>query len=196
MTNTIFPVLAALALASCSASAPAPAQEPPLAGASIGGPFTLTNSAGGTVQWSDFAGKYRIVYFGYAYCPDICPTDVQRLAQGYALFAKAEPGLAEQVQPMFITIDPERDTQQVVGEFTAAFSPDLLGLTGTPEQIKAAADAFKVFYSRGETSEGGGYLMDHSNIAYLMDRDGSPLATLPVDLTPQDIADEIAKWTS
>lgn len=154
------------------------------------------NSAGETVNYSDFDGKYRIVYFGYAYCPDVCPTDVQRLTQGYNLFAEAEPELADQVQPMFITIDPERDTQQVVGEFTSAFSPKLIGLTGTPDQIKAAADAFKVFYSKGAESEGGGYLMDHSNIAYLMDRDGAPLATLPVDLGPEEIAAEIAKWTS
>ncbi len=201
MRNTLFPLpvltaLAALALVSCGASSDEAIGEPPLAGASIGGPFTLVNSAGETVNYSDFDGQYRIVYFGYAYCPDVCPTDVQRLMQGYNLFAEAEPALADQVQPMFITIDPERDTQQVVGEFTSAFSPKLIGLTGTPEQIKSAADAFKVFYSKGAESESGGYLLDHSNIAYLMDRDGAPLATLPVDLGPEEIAAEIAKWTS
>ncbi|WP_240310957.1 SCO family protein [Altererythrobacter sp. ZODW24] len=204
MRNTpfagLFAGLASLSLLACGVpngeNTGGPAGEPPLAGATIGGPFTLVNSAGETVKYSDFDGKYRIVYFGYAYCPDVCPNDVGKLMLGYKAFAEAEPDMAEQIQPMFITIDPERDTEAVVGEFAAAFSPKLMGLTGTPEQVKAAADAFKVFYSKGAESEGGGYLMDHSNIAYLMDRDGTPLATLPVDLGPEDIAAEIAKWTS
>jgi protein SCO1/2 len=102
----------------------APAGEPPLAGAKIGGPFELVDSAGKTVRWSDFDGKYRMIYFGYAYCPDVCPLDVQRMMQGYARFKQAEPALAAQVQPLFVTIDPERDTPAVVGEFAAAFSDD------------------------------------------------------------------------
>ena len=96
--------------------------EPPLAGAAIGGPFTLVDRPAGPVRWSDFDGKYRIVYFGYTFCPDVCPIDVQRMMQGFARFEKAEPALAAQVQPIFITIDPARDTPAVVGEFTAAFS--------------------------------------------------------------------------
>ena len=196
MTKTFFATLAALSLTACSVAVDAPPQEPPLAGSSIGGPFTLTSSDGEQVKYSDFEGQYRIVYFGYAYCPDVCPRDVQRLAQGYNLVKKTDPALAEQITPIFITIDPERDTQEVVGEFTSAFSPDIIGLTGTDEQIAAAAKAFAVYYTKGEVMANGGYLMDHSNIAYLMDKDGAPLAMLPVDLTPQDIADEIKKWTS
>src|SRR5690349_3621940 len=148
----------------------APAGEPPLAGAAIGGPFELVDSAGKTVRWSDFDGKFRIVYFGYAYCPDVCPLDVQRMMKGFAQFQKANPELAAQVQPIFITIDPARDTPAVVGEFTRAFSNDLLGLTGTPEQIDQAAKAFAVYYQKGEVSENGGYMMDHSRAAYLMGR--------------------------
>jgi protein SCO1/2 len=178
--------------------APATSAEPspPLAGAAIGGDFTLIDKAGKTVRYADFAGRYRVVYFGYTFCPDACPQDVQQLMLGYNAFAKAEPGLAREVQPIFITIDPARDTPKVVGEFAAAFSPRLLGLTGTPEQIDAAAKAFKAFYGKGAESAGGGYLMDHSRIAYLMDRDGKPLATLPVDLGPKAVAAELAKWTS
>lgn len=189
-------LLAPLAMLTTACSTGQSAQRPPLEGASIGGEFTLVDKTGKTVRYSDFAGKYRIVYFGYTFCPDVCPLDVQKTMQGYALFAKAEPDLAEQIQPIFITIDPARDTPAVVGEFAAAFSPRLLGLTGTEAQIEAATKAFKVFRAKGADSPGGGYLMDHSNIAYLMDRDGKPLAMLPHDQGPQAVADELAKWTS
>ena len=197
--NKSYPVFAlliagALALAGCDAAAPA--AEPPLAGAAIGGDFALTNSAGETVRWDDFAGKYRVVYFGYTFCPDICPTDMQRVAQGLKELKASDPALAAKIQPIFITIDPERDTQQVVGEFAAAFSPDIIGLTGTPEQIAATAKAFKVFYAKGEAVEGGGYLMDHSNITYLFGPDGAPLATLPTDQGGDAVAAELARWVS
>ena len=185
---------AALALAGCGGAAPA--AEPPLAGAAIGGDFALTNSAGETVAWRDFAGKYRVVYFGYAFCPDICPTDMQRVAQGLKVLKADDPAKAAKIVPIFITIDPERDTPQVVGEFAAAFSDDIIGLTGTPEQIAAAAKAFKVFYAKGETVEGGGYLVDHSNIVYLFGPEGEPLATLPVDLGGDAVAAELDKWVS
>ena len=167
-------------LAACDAGAPAPPpEEPPLAGADIGGPFELTGEDGKTYRWSDFDGRYRIVYFGYAYCPDVCPTDVQRMRQ---------------IQPIFITVDPARDTQEVVGEFTDAFHPRLLGLTGTPEQVEAAADVFRVYYQKGADQPGGGYLMDHSNFTFLFGPDGAPLATLPTDLGPEAVAEELAKW--
>ncbi|MBC7159990.1 MAG: SCO family protein [Porphyrobacter sp.] len=188
---------AALALSLLAACSPPQAADPaPLAGAAIGGPFELVDSNGQTVRWSDFDGRYRIVYFGYAYCPDICPYDVQRMMQGYNRFAQAEPALAAQVQPIFITVDPARDTPEVVGKFTAAFSDDLLGLTGTPEQIQAAAKAFAVYYSKGEESPGGGYLMDHSRAAYLMGRDGEPIALLPVDQGAEAVAAELDRWVT
>jgi protein SCO1/2 len=185
---------ACLVLAGCDAAPPK--GEPPLAGAAIGGDFTLTDSKGQTVHWGDFAGKYRIVYFGYTFCPDICPTDMQRVAQGLKVLKAGEPAKAAKIQPIFITLDPERDTQQVVGEFASAFSPDIIGLTGTPEQIAAAAKAFKVFYAKGESVPGGGYLVDHSNIVYLFGPAGEPLATLPVDQGGEAVAAEIDKWVS
>ena len=184
----------ALALAGCNAAAPA--AEPPLAGADIGGDFALTASDGRTVKWDDFAGQYRVVYFGYAFCPDICPTDMQRVAQGLKLLKASDPELAAKIQPIFITIDPERDTQAVVGEFAAAFSPDIIGLTGTPDQIAAAAKTFRVFYAKGEAIDGGGYLVDHSNIVYLFGPAGEPLATLPVDQGGEAVAAELRKWVS
>lgn len=183
-----------LTMAGCNAPSDPPIKEAPLYGASIGGPFELTGTEGKTVRWSDFDEQYRIVYFGYTYCPDICPTDVQRMSQGLRQFEQAQPDQGAKVQPIFITIDPERDNQAVVAEFIANFHPRLIGLTGTPEQIKDAADAFRVFYSKGETPESGNYLMEHSAITYLFGPDGEPIATLPTDLGADAVAEELAKW--
>ena len=182
-------MIAPLALTACEQREP-----PPLAGAAIGGPFTLVDKAGKTVRWADFAGKWRIVYFGYTWCPDACPTDVGVMMRGFDRFAKDHPDLAGEVQPLFITVDPARDTPARVGEFAAAFSPRLLGLTGTPAQIDQAAKAFAAYYARGKSQPGGGYLMDHSRVAYLMDRDGKPVAMLPVDRDDKAVAAELAKW--
>ena len=191
-------LVACVSLALLAAGCGGGSGEPPLAGAAIGGPFELVDSKGETVRWSDFDGKYRMIYFGYAYCPDVCPLDVQRMMQGYNRFKQAEPALAAQVQPLFVTIDPERDTPQVVGEFTSAFSDDLLGLTGTPAQVAAAAKAFAVYYAKGEVSGAGGYLMDHSRAAYLMGRKGEPIALLPVEADDrgESVAAELARWVS
>jgi protein SCO1/2 len=185
-------------LLACSPSSQdsAAPSEPPLAGAAIGGPFTLTASDGRTVHWSDFDGKYRIVYFGYTYCPDVCPLDMQHLMQGYALYRKKHPDLAAQIVPMFISVDPERDTPKVVGEFTHAFSDHLLGLTGTQEEIAKAAKEFAVYYEKGKANSEGGYLVNHSTQAYLMGRKGQPIALVPVDKGPQDVAASLEKWVS
>lgn len=193
MKRMIIALALSLSIAACGSGGTGN-QPPPLAGARIGGPFTLVDKAGKSVRWSDFEGRYRIVYFGYAYCPDVCPMDVQSLMKGYRLFKKDSPELADDIQPIFITIDPERDTPAVVGEFTAAFSDQLIGLTGTPGQVKQAARAFSVYYTKGETSGEGGYLMDHSRAAYLMGRKGEPIALLPTDKGPQAVADELARW--
>ncbi len=195
------PLVSALALlliacSSSSGSSSGTGQTPPLAGAAIGGPFTLTNSNGNTVHWSDFDGKYRIVYFGYTYCPDVCPTDMQHLMQGFDIYKKKHPALASQIQPMFISVDPARDTPKVVGEFTHAFSDDLLGLTGTPQEIAKAAKEFAIFYKKGKVNSEGGYLVNHSTQAYLMGRKGQPIALVPVDKDPPAVAASLEKWVS
>src|SRR3954453_20471579 len=105
MPRALLALALPIILAACS---PVAENEAPLAGAAIGGPFTLVDSSGKTVRWSDFDGKYRVVYFGYTYCPDVCPTDMQRLMQGFAQYKREHPDLAAQVVPMFISIDPER----------------------------------------------------------------------------------------
>jgi len=188
------PLAAALALGACSAGPGTPA-EPPLAGAAIGGEFELTNAAGERVRWADFRGDYVILYFGYTFCPDICPTDMQRMAQGLAQARADNPDLGDKIQPVFITIDPARDTPAVVGEFASAFSDDIIGLTGTPEEIARAAKAFAVYYSRGDETPGG-YLVDHSAIVYLFGPEGEPIATLPTDKGADAVAAEIEKWVT
>ena len=184
-------ILLALAVPACNS---APTEPPPLEGASIGGPFELVDKTGKTVRWADFEGKWRMVYFGYAFCPDVCPFDVNRMMRGFDQWAEANPELADDVQPIFITIDPARDTPAKVGEYSANFSPRLLGLTGTPEQVDAAAKAFSVYYQKGEAKPDGSYLMDHSNAGYLLDRAGNPIALLPVDSSAEGVATELTKW--
>ena len=191
MSYKISALMAALLLTACN---PGPAEQPPLAGAAIGGEFTLTSEDNTKVSWSDFDGQYRTIYFGYAFCPDVCPTDVQRAMAGLKLFEQSAPELAAKIQPLFVTIDPARDTPEVVGEFTDAFHPRLIGLTGSEEDVKAVADKFAVYFSRGEDSEAGGYLMDHTNITFLFAPDGQPLAMLPTDQGPEAVEAELEKW--
>ncbi|MEE4452834.1 SCO family protein [Novosphingobium resinovorum] len=181
----------ALPLVACSQDRGA---SPPLEGAAIGGPFTLVDKDGKTVTWESFKGRWRIVYFGYTFCPDACPLDVQAMMGGFTRFEKSHAAQAAKVQPIFITIDPARDTPAIVGEWTAAFGPRLLGLTGTPAQVDKAAKAFAAYYKKGTPTPDGGYLMDHTRIAYLMDPNGKPVAMLPVDQKPDAVEAELAKW--
>lgn len=166
--------------------------DAPLAGASIGGPFTLVNGDGKTVKDSDFAGKYRIMYFGYTFCPDVCPVDVQNIGKAMKALDQKNPELSAKIVPVFVTIDPARDTPKVVKEFTSAFYPRMVGLTGTTEQVDAAAKAYRVPYQKRETPTG--YLMDHGRQAYLMGPKGEPIALLPQDQTPQAIVAEVERW--
>lgn len=190
-------------LAGCGGPAgPAPDVRPPLEGARIGGPFTLTDQDGKTVRDSDFAGRYRLVYFGYSFCPDICPVDIQKLMLGLAQFEKADPARGAKIAPMFITIDPARDTPAALKPFVARYHPRLLGLTGTPDQVAAAAKAYVVSYNKVEGSAPDRYLMAHTQLAFLMDPAGKPLALLPLDDpsteadegAPDKVVADLAKW--
>ena len=168
--SSLIALLAGALLLSGCKSAPSPA-DPPLAGAAIGGPFTLVDKDGKTVRWSDFKGFYRIVYFGYTFCPDACPTDVAVAMRGLDAFAKSHPKEADRIRPIFISIDPARDTPQVLKAYLQAMDPSFVGLTGSNEQIEAAAREFKVFYQKVPTSEGN-YTMDHTAGAYVFDPEG------------------------
>tara|TARA_R110000751_G_scaffold2018_1_gene7929 strand:+ start:16570 stop:17154 length:585 start_codon:yes stop_codon:yes gene_type:complete len=186
------PLFAALlALSACNSAPPA---TPPLAGAAIGGEFTLTGEDGSEVSWSDFDGQYRTVYFGYTYCPDVCPVDTQRAMAGLKAFEEANPALGAQIQPLFISVDPGRDNPATLTEFTDNFHPRLIGLTGTKEQLDAVTGAFAATYTIEDPSEGGGYLVGHTNITYLFGPDGEPLAMLPTDKGAEAVAAELEKW--
>ena len=149
---------------------PAPVTaEKEIGRASISSDFSLVDHTGKAVTDEDFRGKWLLVFFGYTYCPDVCPTTLNEIAEVMERLGDK----AAKVQPLFITIDPERDKADRMAEYVAAFDSRIVGLTGKPEQIKAAAESFRVYYEKStgaETSDG--YLMDHSTALYFMNPDG------------------------
>ncbi len=189
---SLFALILSLLIAGCS---PGEADEaPPLAGASIGGPFTLTNQNGERVSDADFAGRYRLVYFGFTYCPDVCPVDLQLIGQGLRQLEASDPEVAARVQPIFISVDPERDTPAVLKEYVAAFHPRLIGLTGTPEEIAAVAKSHGVYYMKEQAEGASDYLVNHSRIAMLFGPQGEPIAIIPHDQGAAAIAEELKRW--
>lgn len=156
----------------------------------IGGPFALTDHTGKRVTEQDFRGKFMLVTFGYTYCPDICPAELQAVAGAMdALGPKAE-----QVNPVFITIDPERDTVGQIAGYVGNFHPRLVGLTGSTDEIKKAARAWRVFYAKAEeNAAAGSYLMDHSAYIYLMSPQGAYLTHFTYGTEPAKMAAGIAK---
>ncbi len=155
--------------------------------ASIGGPFTLTGGSGDRVTEAEAITGPTLVYFGYTFCPDFCPTDLSRNA--VAVDILAERGIP--VGQVFVSIDPERDTPEAVADFTASIHPGLLGLTGSPEEVKAAADAFRVYFRRaGDDPEY--YMMDHSTYTYLMAPEVGFLEFYGSDTSAEDLAESLA----
>lgn len=153
----------------------------------IGGPFSLVDHHGQPVTEADFAGRPMLVYFGFTYCPDICPTTLQ--AVGSALDQLGAEG--EAVQPVMITVDPERDTADALAEYVPNFHPRLIGLTGSPAQIAEVAKRFRVYYAR--QGQGDDYLMQHSSILFLMDEQGRYLAHLSHDASAEEVAAMLQK---
>lgn len=155
--------------------------------AAIGGPFTLTDGDGERVSDTDLITGPTLVYFGYSYCPDVCPMDLSRNALAAQELAERDVKTGQ----VFVTIDPERDTPEVVRDFTAAIDPGLVGLTGSPDEIAAAAKAYKVFYRRnGNDPEY--YLMDHSTFTYLMAPQVGFLEFYASELDPSAVAESVA----
>jgi protein SCO1/2 len=199
--STLVLIMAAL-LAGCSSPSSDGAGSPPLQGARIGGPFALVDQNGKNVKDTDFAGQYRLIYFGYTYCPDICPIDAQKLMRGLAQFEKADPVRGAKVQPLFITVDPERDNPETLKAFVERYHPRLIGLTGTPEQVAEVTKSFAVVHNKQAGSAPDRYLVAHSQLAFLMDPEGKPLALMPLDdaMTdadegkPELVAAELEKW--
>lgn len=151
---------------------------------SIGGPFALTDQNGTVRHDTDFHGKLALVYFGYTYCPDACPTALHAMSEALDQLGDKQTD----VQPIFITIDPARDTQAQLKLYVANFHPRLIALTGTPEQIAAVAKEYHVYYQKVDQGGGDDYLMDHSSIIYLMGRDGRYVAHFRSTDTPAAMA--------
>ncbi|WP_235973685.1 SCO family protein [Parasphingopyxis marina] len=189
------PLLLAAALTACSPGGDTAAQEaPPLQGAAIGGDFTLTDESGQTAQESDFAGDYRIVYFGYTFCPDVCPVDMQNLGRALRAFEADDAEAAGKLVPIFVSVDPGRDTPEVLAEYTANFHPRLIGMTGTREQLDAMVEAYGAWYEIEEDDGSGRYLVNHTNNATLFGPDGEPLAILPLQDSTETIVDTLRRW--
>lgn len=132
--------------------------------AAIGGPFTLVDETGRTVTDRDVIDRPTLIYFGYTFCPDVCPMDASRNADAVDLLAEG----GYDVRPVFISVDPARDTPAVLAEWTDYMHPDMLGLTGSPEQVKAASQAYRTYYKLHPADEDGFYLVDHSVFTYLV----------------------------
>jgi protein SCO1 len=186
---------AMLPLAACNKQ-PSP-DTAPLAGARIGGPFALTDQDGKPFSSNALAGRYRIVYFGYTFCPDACPTDMQVLGKAMRQFDAKDPARSAKVQPIFITVDPARDKPPELKQFVTAFHPRLIGLTGDDAQIAAVAKEYAISYRKQPAPAGAsGYLMDHPRIAILFDPDGKPIEFLPVDAGADAVVAELDKWVA
>lgn len=154
----------------------------------VGGPFSLLDQDGRRVTEKDFRGKYMLVFFGYTYCPDVCPTELQVMTAALDQLG-AE---ADRIQPVFVSVDPARDTPEVLKAYVGNFGPRLVGLTGTPEEVAAIAKAYRVYYAKaGDGSSSTDYLMDHSSIIYLMAPDGSFAKHMPYTTDAAKLAAEL-----
>lgn len=183
-----------LLTAACGQSGAPAAEQGTLAGSNIGGPFSLIDQDGRRVRDTDFNGKYRLVYFGFANCPDVCPVDLAVIGAGMRRFEGEDAARAAKVQPIFITVDPERDTPEVMKAYVANFHPRLIGLTGSQQEIDAAKQEYGVYAMKGETSPGGGYNVDHSRVILLFGPQGEPITIVPHEQGPEAFAAELSRW--
>jgi cytochrome oxidase Cu insertion factor (SCO1/SenC/PrrC family) len=155
----------------------------------VGGPFTLTDHMGRTRSDSEFRGQLMIVYFGYTFCPDVCPADLMAITQALDALGPS----AKSIQPIFITVDPERDSK-VLAEYVRAFHMSLIGLTGSPEEIRKIANAYKAFYAKVPGERDGDYAIDHTGVIYLMGRDGEYLGFMPPQTAPEKLTEVLRKY--
>jgi cytochrome oxidase Cu insertion factor (SCO1/SenC/PrrC family) len=155
--------------------------------APVGGPFELTDQTGHRRTDADFRGKLVVLYFGYTYCPDVCPTELQSISLALDKLGAA----ADTVQPLFITVDPERDTPARLADFVSSFHPRLIGLTGSLAEIRKTAIAYRTFFAKNDSTLPDEYSIDHSGFIYLVGKDGRYLGFLPPGLAPDAIVDAI-----
>lgn len=160
------------------------------AAVAVGGPFNLIDQHGATVTEADFRGSYTLIYFGYTYCPDVCPTELQSMSQAVDALGAA----GDKVTPVFITVDPERDTVEQLAGYAEHFHPRLVALTGSAEQVAAAAKAYRVYYKKVTEEGSTDYLMDHSSIVYLMDPEGRFLTHFSFGTSAEQMAEKIKEF--
>ena len=158
-------------------------KKPHMVSENFGGPFTLTNQNGETVTQEDFENEYRLIYFGFTYCPAICPTELQKIST--ALNELGDKG--DDITPVFITVDPERDTVDVMRQYVELFHPNMVGLTGTIEQIEQAKKSYKIYAAKVKDDTMSDYTMDHSSFIYFIDNQNNLLRIFKVDDTAEDI---------
>lgn len=189
--------LAAVTAGLIFALKPTAAPQGNLSGSAVGGPFNLQDETGNSVTSDSYDGKWRLMYFGFTYCPDICPTDTAKLAAGLKAFEAKRPAAAAKVQPLFVTVDPERDSPAALAEFTDQFHPRLVGLTGTREQIDSALRTFRVYAAKVPGSVPEAYSFDHLAIFYLMDPEGRPVEFLAGSTaTPEGVAAMLERFVA
>ncbi|RME86098.1 MAG: SCO family protein [Caldilineae bacterium] len=150
--------------------------------------FTLTAHTGERVSLADFRGKYVILYFGYTFCPDVCPTTMAQLAQAMKLLDAPK---AERVQVLFVSVDPERDTPERLAQYVPAFDPTFIGLTGTPDEIAAAATPMGIYYAKNEVGGASGYLVDHTASVMVLDEEGRVRLIWPYGTTAAEMAEDL-----
>jgi len=158
----------------------------------IGGPFHLVDQSGKPFTDANLKGKWHLVFFGYTHCPDVCPTTLNDLSLAFDKLSKQQRG---DVDVVFVTVDPERDTPQVLKEYVGSFDAPITALTGTADEIKQAATAYRVYYAKHPRNDGG-YDMDHSAVVYVMDPQGRFTATITPDEAEDAIAAKLQKLVS
>lgn len=168
----------------------------PVAGLDIGGPFTLTNHLGEAVTQKNYTGQYKLIYFGFTYCPAICPTELQKVSRITSALEKNKPEIADKFVPLFITVDPERDTVAVMKDYVSLFHPKLIGLTGTQPQIDFVKKAYRIFARKVDDPEQQDYTMDHSSYLYLMGPDDKLLGLYRMDDDADYIYNDIITRTA
>lgn len=154
----------------------------------VGGPFELTDQSGRRVTEKDFAGRPMLVYFGFTHCPDVCPAGLQIIA---AALDKLGDRAKEVVTPIFVTVDPERDTEALLGKYVASFHPNIIGLTGSVEDIKRMTKTYRVYAKKTKPDEHGSYSVDHSSFMYLMDSKGLFIKHFRHNIDPEKLAEEL-----
>lgn len=162
----------------------------PYAAAGVGGPFELVDHSGQTVTDEAFRGRFMLIYFGYTYCPDVCPTELYEMVTAVDMLGDAAAG----VQPVFVSVDPERDTIEKIADYVALFHPDLIGMTGSAEQIDAMTQAYRVFFRKVDSPDFADYLIDHSAQIFLVGPDGLMRDMFSPGISPETMAERLDDW--